>query len=62
MGIAVDWRTHARVGIPVTLLTLAIAAAWLTLRMAITRTGSASPTLRSANEDSKGADVVRITG
>jgi Na+/H+ antiporter NhaD/arsenite permease-like protein len=26
-GVAIDWRTHARVGIPVTLATLAIAAA-----------------------------------
>jgi hypothetical protein len=26
-----DWRTHARVGIPVTVLTLAIAGAWLAL-------------------------------
>jgi Na+/H+ antiporter NhaD/arsenite permease-like protein len=32
LGVDVDWRTHARVGIPVTLLTLAIAAAWLALR------------------------------
>ena len=28
-GVAVDWRTHARVGLPVTLATLAIAGAWL---------------------------------
>jgi Na+/H+ antiporter NhaD/arsenite permease-like protein len=28
-GIAIDWRTHARVGLPVTLVTLAIAAASL---------------------------------
>jgi Na+/H+ antiporter NhaD/arsenite permease-like protein len=28
-GVAIDWRTHARTGIPVTLTTLAIAAAWL---------------------------------
>jgi len=27
--IAIDWKTHARVGIPVTLATTAIAAAWL---------------------------------
>ena len=32
-AVDVDWRTHARVGIPVTLSTLAIAAAWLWLRM-----------------------------
>ena len=31
-GVAIDWRTHARAGIPVTLATLAIAAAWLWLR------------------------------
>lgn len=30
-GIAVDWRTHARVGVPVTLLTLLLAAAALAL-------------------------------
>jgi Na+/H+ antiporter NhaD/arsenite permease-like protein len=29
LGVTIDWRTHARVGIPITLLTLAIAAAWL---------------------------------
>ncbi len=31
-GIRIDWRMHARVGVPVTLATLAIAAAWLMLR------------------------------
>jgi Na+/H+ antiporter NhaD/arsenite permease-like protein len=29
LGITIGWRTHARIGIPVTLATLAIAAAWL---------------------------------
>lgn len=29
LGVTIDWRTHARVGVPVTLATLAIAAAWL---------------------------------
>lgn len=33
-GIVIDWRMHARVGIPVTALTLAIAAAWLRLAAA----------------------------
>jgi Na+/H+ antiporter NhaD/arsenite permease-like protein len=28
-GVAIDWRRHARTGIPVTLVTLALAAAWL---------------------------------
>ena len=31
-GVAIDWRAHARTGIPVTLVTLAIAAAWLWMR------------------------------
>lgn len=31
-GIRIDWRGHARVGIPVTIATLAIAAGWLALR------------------------------
>ena len=31
-GIAIDWREHARVGVPVTLVTLAIAAVYLALR------------------------------
>jgi Na+/H+ antiporter NhaD/arsenite permease-like protein len=31
-GVAVGWREHARVGVPVTLGTLLIAAAWLALR------------------------------
>jgi Na+/H+ antiporter NhaD/arsenite permease-like protein len=32
LGIRIGWRRHARVGIPVTLATLAIAALWLWLR------------------------------
>jgi Na+/H+ antiporter NhaD/arsenite permease-like protein len=28
-GVALDWRTHARTGVPVTVLTLAIAGLWL---------------------------------
>jgi Na+/H+ antiporter NhaD/arsenite permease-like protein len=28
-GVAIRWRDHARVGVPVTIVTLAIAAAWL---------------------------------
>ena len=32
LGIKIDWWTHARVGLPVTLATLAIAAAWLMFR------------------------------
>jgi Na+/H+ antiporter NhaD/arsenite permease-like protein len=32
LGVAVGWREHARVGVPVTLATLAVAAAWLALR------------------------------
>jgi Na+/H+ antiporter NhaD/arsenite permease-like protein len=35
-GIAIDWREHAKVGVPVTLATLAIAAAWLAWRAATT--------------------------
>jgi Na+/H+ antiporter NhaD/arsenite permease-like protein len=31
-GIRIDWRTHARTGVPVTLVTLAITAAWLAAR------------------------------
>lgn len=31
-GIAIDWKTHARVGVPVTVLTLAIVAGWLALQ------------------------------
>jgi Na+/H+ antiporter NhaD/arsenite permease-like protein len=32
LGVRITWRTHARVGVPVTLLTLACAAGWLWLR------------------------------
>jgi Na+/H+ antiporter NhaD/arsenite permease-like protein len=32
LGIEIDWRRHARVGVPVTVLTLALAAGWLALR------------------------------
>ena len=31
-GIAIDWRSHARTGVPVALVTLAITAAWFALR------------------------------
>jgi Na+/H+ antiporter NhaD/arsenite permease-like protein len=31
-GIRIDWRMHARIGVPVTLATLALAAAWLAIR------------------------------
>ena len=31
-GVEIDWRAHARTGIPVTLATLAIAAVWLWVR------------------------------
>jgi Na+/H+ antiporter NhaD/arsenite permease-like protein len=31
-GIAIDWRRHARVGVPVTLTTLAVSGAYLALR------------------------------
>jgi Na+/H+ antiporter NhaD/arsenite permease-like protein len=33
-GIAIDWRQHARVGIPVTFVTLGLAVAWLAVRAA----------------------------
>ncbi len=32
LGVGIGWREHARVGVPVTLATLAVAAAWLALR------------------------------
>jgi len=32
LGYRITWRQHARAGIPITLLTLAVAAGWLTLR------------------------------
>lgn len=32
LGVSIDWRAHARTGVPVTLTTLAIAAAWLWAR------------------------------
>ena len=31
-GVAISWRDHARIGIPVTLATLAIVAVYLALR------------------------------
>ncbi|MEW5874176.1 MAG: anion transporter [Candidatus Zixiibacteriota bacterium] len=31
MGVRIDWKTHARVGVPVTLATMLIAAIWLVL-------------------------------
>lgn len=35
-GLRLDWRPHARVGVPVTLATLAIAATWLLWRAGTT--------------------------
>jgi Na+/H+ antiporter NhaD/arsenite permease-like protein len=35
LGVRVGWRSHARVGVPVTLVTLALAAGWLALRGAL---------------------------
>jgi len=32
-GVRIDWRTHARVGVPVTLVTLTIVAGYLALRV-----------------------------
>jgi Na+/H+ antiporter NhaD/arsenite permease-like protein len=32
LGLRIDWRTHARIGVPITLITLGIAAAWLAVR------------------------------
>jgi len=32
LGVRIGWREHARVGVPVTVLTLALAAGWLCLR------------------------------
>jgi Na+/H+ antiporter NhaD/arsenite permease-like protein len=32
-GIHIGWKEHARVGVPVTLATLAVAAGWLWLRI-----------------------------
>jgi Na+/H+ antiporter NhaD/arsenite permease-like protein len=32
LGVTISWREHARVGVPVTLVTLSIAAAWLWVR------------------------------
>jgi Na+/H+ antiporter NhaD/arsenite permease-like protein len=32
LGVVIGWREHARVGLPITLITLAIAGAWLWLR------------------------------
>ena len=32
-GVRIDWRMHARIGVPVTLATLAIAAAWFMVRI-----------------------------
>ncbi len=37
MGVRIGWREHARTGVPVTLLTLLIAATWLGLLAAIGR-------------------------
>jgi Na+/H+ antiporter NhaD/arsenite permease-like protein len=34
LGVEIGWRGHARVGVPVTLATLALGAGWLALRAA----------------------------
>jgi len=35
-GIAIDWRRHVRTGLPVTLATLAVTAAWFAWRVPTT--------------------------
>jgi Na+/H+ antiporter NhaD/arsenite permease-like protein len=35
LGIRIDWRAHARAGVPVTLATLGLAAAWIALLAAL---------------------------
>jgi Na+/H+ antiporter NhaD/arsenite permease-like protein len=37
LGIRINWRQHARIGVPVTLVTLAIAAGWLWLLASVFR-------------------------
>ncbi len=32
-GVRIDWRTHAKIGVPVTLITFAVAAAYLWMRL-----------------------------
>jgi Na+/H+ antiporter NhaD/arsenite permease-like protein len=32
LGVRIDWRTHARTGIPITLLSLAVAGLWMLVR------------------------------
>jgi len=32
-GIRIDWKQHARVGVPVTLMTFLVTAAYLALRL-----------------------------
>ena len=39
LGVAISWREHAKVGVPVTLLTLAIAAGWLALQVILRKSG-----------------------
>ena len=34
LGVRIGWREHARVGVPVTAMTLALAAGWLWVRAA----------------------------
>jgi Na+/H+ antiporter NhaD/arsenite permease-like protein len=34
-GIAIDWRRHARTGVPVTLATLAVTAMWFAMRFSM---------------------------
>jgi Na+/H+ antiporter NhaD/arsenite permease-like protein len=35
LGVRIGFREHAKIGVPVTLLTLAIAAGWMAIRSAI---------------------------
>jgi Na+/H+ antiporter NhaD/arsenite permease-like protein len=32
LGVTIDWRCHARIGVPVTMVSLVVAAAWLAIR------------------------------
>jgi Na+/H+ antiporter NhaD/arsenite permease-like protein len=45
-GIPIDWRTHARVGVPVTVVSFAVAAGYLWMCAALACAGSLSSLVR----------------
>src|SRR5262249_14634504 len=55
LGVRIGWRDHARLGVPVALATLGIAAAWLALRAAMLAGGARCAVAPRRGRSARGA-------